>query len=133
MCWKHYLFITLFTVALTGCGDSKESSESKGWHLVKPAVGLANFVVIDKAQWENVDIYRSAITEICRKKKFCVVLFWVDASLVPQKMPMTDSQSNGMVAGWNSNEGHLNWSCDNKNAIPGSCFSKINTGKTARE
>lgn len=120
------LLIIFFTVTLVGCGDSKEASEVKNWYHVNPAAGSSNFVVIDKVQWENADIYRSAITEICEKRKgmLCVVSFWKDASLVPQKLPMTDAQSDGMVAGWNSNAGTLIWSCENKNADPEQCFSK---------
>lgn len=135
------LLIAFFAITLPGCDKGKEASEpvavepvavddlrGEGWS-VRPKINfnpVQTFVLIDDAQWENADIYHSAITEICARsepRRLCVVSFWTDASFVPKVSHITDAQSDEMVAGWNSNEGRLIWRCDNKNADPHQCFA----------
>jgi hypothetical protein len=85
-----------------------------GWKL-NGKQGIMNFVVIDRSQAKNQDIYRVAIAEICGIKPICQVLFWTTGTDAPKSLPMSDAQVASKVAHWqyNSNTGlrRLLWSC----------------------
>ena len=101
------------------------ASAAEPWKLMHTQ-GMMHFVLIDQKYWKDQDQYRLAIAQICAGKNICQVMFWKDAALVPNKLPMSDAQAKAKVAHWqyNGNTGHrqLLWSCDIVNN-PAECFS----------
>lgn len=97
---------------------------AEAWHFVR-TVGMYQYVVIDKSQWKDQNVYRQAVSKLCEGKDFCWVLFWKDRALVPHKIPMTEKQAKGMVADYSFNKSTGNnkfvWSCAIVND-PKQCF-----------
>ena len=96
------------------------------WRLIGKS-GKIQFVLIDKKQEKNTDIYRLAIGEVCAGKTWCKILFWSDPKMIPKNMPLSDKQSKTLKADWiyNGNNGfsQLLWSCSIVND-PKQCFSE---------
>lgn len=99
-------------------------SYAKDWELVRTQ-GKMLLVVVDKAKEANEQIYQDAIRALCVPGKICSIQFWSDRRHVPSNWPMTDAQSDALVASYmkNPNSGFEQFllSCLIKND-PDKCF-----------
>lgn len=86
-----------------------------GGFRINGSQGIFFFVVIDKQQAKNQNTYRLAVSEVCGNKPICQVLFWVEGTLAPKALPMSDAQVSTKAAHWeyNANTGlrSFRWSC----------------------
>ena len=116
---KYLIYIILLTISFSVKADDK-------WKLVGGS-GKIQFVLIDKAQEKNTDVYRLAIGDVCMGKSWCKVLFWTNPKMIPKHLPMSDKQLKALKADWvyngyNSGFKQLLWSCSIVND-PDQCFT----------
>jgi len=101
---KYLIYVMLFTASFSvhAADPWKLAGTSGQIH------GRIQFVLIDKAQEKNTDIYRMAIGEVCAGKNWCRVLFWTDPKMIPRSMPLSDKQAKALKASWayNGNNGY---------------------------
>ena len=119
---KHKI-IPILCVSLLLVVFSQTLHAGKGY-LFTGSQGVMNFVQIDSGEARNMDVYRTAVADICRVKDICQVLFWTTNA--PSKFPMTDTQVNSKVAHWqiNMNTGLRRWfiDCEVLPAREGECL-----------
>ncbi len=88
------MIITAAALALAGLAFQAQAAP---WR-VKATQGDRAFVVVDPAQQANTAVLKEAANSVCKPDKACLVMFWADDALAPNKMPLTADQSKGVVA-----------------------------------
>lgn len=81
-------------------------SPGKGWRLagsLDVVLGQEQFVLIRKASESDRQIYDDAIKHLCRLDEWCGLHFWSDASLIPNRLPMSNLQTAKEVANYTQN------------------------------
>jgi hypothetical protein len=106
---------TLISVAAVLLASSiAVEGADEGWKLIGQQ-GMVHFVVIDKNQINDRQVYHLASAEVCSDRPICQVIFWAADSDAPKSLPMTDQQVSAQVAVWNSNSNiqlkQMLWSC----------------------
>jgi hypothetical protein len=73
-----------------------------GWKQLA-AEGFRHFVLVDGAAAGNEAVYREAASAVCATGKPCLVLYWSDEGKSASKMPLSNAQSQAVVAQFRRN------------------------------
>jgi hypothetical protein len=138
--FRNWFPLLLFGILLCGSADlmngrrswheaSAAMSHGKGWRLAGSqdgVLGQEQFVLVRKASESDRQIYDDAIKHLCRLDKWCGLHFWSDASLIPNRLPMSNLQTSTEVANYTRNLDtgfkQFVWNC-RVHQDPLSCFS----------
>jgi hypothetical protein len=143
--FRNWFSLLLFGILLCGSADLMSGrrsrheasdrnnelamSHGKGWRLAGSqdvVLGQEQFVLVRKASESDRQIYDDAIKHLCRLDKWCGLHFWSDASLIPNRLPMSNLQTATEVANYTRNPdtgfAQFVWNC-RVHQDPLNCFS----------
>jgi hypothetical protein len=101
------------------------SSYGKDWEMER-IVGKVAMVYVSKEKENDVQVYKDAVNDLCKKGQFCMIMFWSNKKHIPTSFPMSDKQEKELNASYtfNPKTGYkkLLWNCRIVND-PSQCFS----------
>ena len=108
---QKILWLLVAALALVAC---KEDPPPTDWEVVSTQ-GKVRFVVINKGDGLDKNIYRQAMPDICPKDSDCQALFWKKGDSIPSSVPLSDADFATLMAFYavqtNPPQKNLRWNC----------------------
>lgn len=101
-------FLVMLVLWLASCAAFAQSGP--GWRVVAK-IANQRIVVVDERLRTDPSTYRSMESICAQTVGHCNISVWSDASRAPTRFPVSDYQSEALVALRNSAEGYWIWDC----------------------
>ena len=98
---RKSMLIFLLWLMLMSCKDSDPPPappKSLPYFELKGVQGAMHMVFLKPGHEKDRDGIVRISESICESKRVCIVLFWINETFIPRRLPMSDAQNNAMVA-----------------------------------
>lgn len=99
-----FVLLLLLTVTLSACSSEKPSNTPDYTETGKQ--GVFHFIVVDEAVTANREALQSIADWVCKLQDICAIIFWDDVGKAATEIPMTDEQTEAIMARYNKNKGN---------------------------